>query len=199
MSHVYYLPIVFLILIRVFAADAAMKPPTSRSSVFADIKTGKRLELSSLLQATSVNSVSKCALECNRNDKCLSFGFCDVDVCQLYDADVYSTEYGEDILVNDPKCRYLGMTKVAKPICQHEGRFEDVQSQNNSEFCLLKEKRVDQKWGAWVEGRKSYNGVDWKEYNVREVLIEAAHGGAKNNDVSEKLVYWIKFVNKRMI
>ena len=99
-----------------YRSTAEATPKTFRCSPSEEIEKGKILNSSFILPSTSVmQSESKCALLCNKNDRCLSFGFCGGGTCKLYSVDIHSTEQGEKILQKEGNCDYFGMKKEAKP------------------------------------------------------------------------------------
>ena len=91
------------------------------------------------------------------------------------------------------------MKKDSKPICQQDGVFAHIQSDDrNSEFCLISGKRVDTVWGQWGGEETVYDPPDWKLVNRRETVIEAAHEGILDLGDSERALEWIKFVDQEM-
>ena len=172
---------------------------TFRSTAFEDPINEKRLDVGKAIGTRQESSRTKCALACSKNDDCLSFGFCGENSCELYNEDIFSTEYGENILEEDLSCKYFGMKTESKPICQQDGVFADIQSDDgNSEFCPISGKRVDTVWGQWGGEETVYHPPDWKILNRRESVIEAAHGGLLDLGDSERALEWIKFVDQEM-
>ena len=174
-------------------------PNTFRSTAFEDPINGKRLDAGKVIETRQEASSTKCTLACSKNDDCLSFGFCGENACELYNEDIFSTKYGENIIEEDLSCKYFGMKKDSKPICQQDGVFAHIQSDDgNSEFCLISGKRVDTVWGQWGGEETVYDPPDWKLVNRRETVIEAAHGGIHDLGDSERALEWIKFVDQEM-
>ena len=181
------------------AETAAGNSNTFRSTAFEDPINEKRLDAGKVIGTRQESSRTKCALACSKNDDCLSFAFCGENSCELYNEDIFSTEYGENIIEEDLSCKYFGMKKKSKPICQQDGLFADIQSDDgNSEFCPISGKRVDTEWGQWGGEETVYNPPDWKLVNRREIVIEAAHGGLLDLGDSERALEWIKFVDQEM-
>ena len=172
---------------------------TFRSTAFEDPINGKRLDAGKVIETRQEASSTKCALACSKNDDCLSFGFCGETSCELYNEDIFSTEHGENILEEDANCKYSGMKKESKPICQQDGVFADIQGDDGkSEFCLISGKRVDTVWGQWGGEETKYDPPDWKLVNRRETVTEAAHEGLLDLGDSERALDWIKFVDQEM-
>ena len=181
------------------AETAAGNSNTFRSTAFEDPINEKRLDAGKVIGTRQESSRTKCALACSKNDDCLSFAFCGENSCEFYNEDIFSTEYGENILEEDLSCKYFGMKKKSKPICQQDGLFADIQNDDgNSEFCPINGKLVDTEWGQWGGEETVYNPPDWKLVNRREIVIEAAHGALLDLGDSERALEWIKFVDQEM-
>ena len=91
------------------------------------------------------------------------------------------------------------MKKESKPICQQDGVFADIQSDDgNSTDCLIDGKRVDREWGQWGGNEIVDDPPDWKIVNKRETLVDAAHGGIHDLGNFERSLEWIKFVDQEM-
>ena len=160
------------------AETATGDPNTFRSTAFEDPINGKRLDAGKVIETRQEASRTKCALACSKNDDCLSFGFCGETSCELYNEDIFSTELGENILEEDANCKYFGMKKESKPVCQQDGVFADIQKNDNDERCQIAGKRVDEGWGPWVN-TKIDDGVQWKITNHRDISVHVAHGGTQ--------------------
>ena len=174
-------------------------PSIFRSTAFENPINEKRLDAGKVIETRREASRTKCALACSKNDDCLSFGFCAETSCELYSEDIFSTEHGENILEEDANCKYFGMKKKSKPICQQDGVFADIQSDDgNSTDCLIGGKRVDREWGQWGGNEIVDDPPDWKIVNKRETLVDAAHGGIHDLADSERALEWIKFVDQEM-
>ena len=178
-------------------------PQKVLSSFYQENIEGKCLNSSRSLINTEEKSESKCAVLCNKNSNCLSFGIRIVfggKICQLYSQDIYSRARGVKILQKDTECKYFGMKKERKPMCQQDGVFADIQNDGKtSENCaMIRRKRVDREWGKWGWNETLDDGVDRKTIQRRQILIDAAHGGIEGNGSSEKIVRWIKFVKHEM-
>ena len=181
------------------AKTANGNPRISRSTAFEDPINEKRLDAGKVIETQQESSRTKCALACSKNDDCLSFGFCGKTYCKLYSEDIFSTEYGENILEEDANCKYYGMKRESEPICQQDGVFADIQSDDgNSTGCLIGGKRVDTMWGQWGGKEIVDDPPDWKIVNKRETLVDAAHGGIHDLADSERALEWIKFVDREM-
>ena len=181
------------------AKTANGNPSIFRSTAFEDPINEKRLDAGKVIETRQEASSTKCGLACSKNDDCLSFGFCGETSCELYNEDIFSTEHLENILEEDANCNYFGMKKESKPICQQDGVFADIHSDDgNSEFCLISGKRVDTVWGQWGGKETVYEPPDWKLVNRRKTVIEAAHGGILDLGGSERVLEWIKFVDQEM-
>ena len=167
-------------------------PQTAKSMAFEDIVEGKKL-VDSLIENFVLASETKCGLACNRNYSCRSFNFCIPDRCELNVDDIYSTTDGSSSLVADATCKYFGMKRQAKPVCQKHGQFAEIQNNEQNEGCQTDGKRVDREWSSWILLPVIDEPTEWKKIEEREIVLDAAHGGKVGNDSSRTRGMWLKF------
>ena len=172
-----------------------VNPKARKVSSFGFHAEGKKL-LSPNSKSITVEHQNQCAMTCNRSPVCRSFNFCGRTLCDLHTDDVYSTEMGEAILQEDSNCIYVSMEKDESPVCQEGGRVVDIRSDVMFKFCRIKDKRVDKEWGEW-ESEVLDTGEDYKEFKMRVVTVEAAHGGHVGSEEHERVNYWLKFVHEK--
>ena len=82
---------------------------------YEDVKVGKKFSEASFFLKLSQ---SDCAKRCNRTPKCRSFSVCKGFRCLLHYDDVYSTEYGDQILVDGSSCIYIGVQRMEETYCE---------------------------------------------------------------------------------
>ena len=111
----------------------------TQSMALEDIWNGMILP-GSVISNKTLTSYTKCAIECNRNEECRSINFCEGELCQLNKEDVFSTAQNENILQANYACKYIGMRRQSKPICQIEGVFVDNRSASQPPGCVIQVK-----------------------------------------------------------
>ena len=62
----------------------------------------------------------------------------------------FLTTNGSSFLVTDATCKYFGMKRQANPVCQKNGQFVEIQSDEQNEGCQTNGKRVDLEWSSWM-------------------------------------------------
>ena len=176
-------------------SESKFYPKVVKSSTYDEIRTSKRSSAEFVLNTQNRKSPSKCALDCNKNASCLSFNFCDVNLCELSYEDIHSTERGEQILNPNDSCIYFGMKKDAIPLCQQMGTFVDIKT--DTEKCRNSYKRVNTEWGAWeIVNIIIDTELEWKASMAREALVTEAHGGTTEGN--SKKTSWLKIVKTKM-
>ena len=165
-----------------------------RLGPFQDAKEGKVLVNNSMnIFETKTRSRSLCALNCIVHPHCRAFIFCVTRSCKLLSQDVFSTEQFEDILKNGEKCGYFGMNKNELPNCKEGVRKVSIAVDSPPGRCAINSKRVDRVWTDWKRQRVIDNSVDLKESEVRDIIIDSAHGGVGESE-SERIVFWIRLI-----
>ena len=124
--------VVFLICYSIIISEIhAFKNQIVQFTPYEDVKVGKTLSEASIHLKLSR---SDCARRCNRNPKCRSFSACKGFRCILHNDDVYSTEYGAQILVNEISCLYIGMQRTEEARCE-EIYQPETGSENLEKVC----------------------------------------------------------------
>ena len=184
--------IVLIVAAVICCVTSSRAPNLVLSTDYEDIREGQRL-VNSLIADLTVLSVTKCALNCNKNSLCRSFNFCSSGRCELSGEDVYSTEDGENVLEHSTTCQYFGMKKTAVPGCQEQGTMKNIQNDSDSGYCQINLKRVDAVFGPWKFKQTTIDdGFEWKTEKERSVMLDAAHGGISGSTVETN--FWYKFV-----
>ena len=173
---------------------ATMSPKTAHSTVYEDIRAGKKIPYDPILLKPETSSV-KCALACTKHEKCRSFNFCEDKTCELNRDDVYSTQEGEGILTESGSCSYFGIKREKAPICLNRGKFVSILKETDRGRCEIFRKRVDREWAPWVPSETIDSETEWKMMTSRIILTDVAHGGKQGSDDAEK-VTWLKFVRE---
>ena len=165
-----------------------------RSGPFQDAKEGKVLVNNSMiLFETKTRSRNLCALYCIVQPKCRAFIFCVTRSCKLLSQDVFSTEQFEWILEDDENCWYFGMNKNELPNCKEGVRNVSIAVDSPPGLCAINAKRIDRVWSDWARQKVIDNATDLKESDVRDIVIDSAHGGVGESE-SERVVFWIRII-----
>ena len=170
-------------------------PEINFSAAFEEVIAGKQLD-SGTIETQVVSSQPKCALFCNRIPLCRSFSICDNYTCNLYRDDIFSTQDGENILNTASNCKYYAMTKRSVPVCEKDGNFMDIQSDEGMK-CRIRFKRVDRIWSQWESFVETDTSSEWKQVSRRVPIVDTAHGGIGGDETAEKLS-WIKFIRSKL-
>ena len=187
-----------LLVVADFAVTIAIvNPKATKASNFAFHAEGKKL-IAPNSESITVEHQNQCAMICSNSTTCRSFNYCGRTLRELQIEDVYSTEMGEAILHEDSNCIHVSMEHDDAPVCQEDGQEVDILSNVMFKFCRIKDKRVDQEWGEW-QSVVLDTKEDYKEYEIRFVTIEAAHGGTVGSKQNERVNYWLKFVHERKV
>ena len=172
----------------------ATKSVTARSGPFQDAKEGKVLVNDTIiLSKIKIRSRNLCALYCIVQPKCRAFVFCVTRSCKLLSQDVFWTEQFEDILKNGEKCGHFGMNKNELPNCKEGVRKVSIAVDSPPGRCAINAKRIDRVWTDWERRRIIENSTDLKESEVRDIIIDSAHGGVGESK-SERVVFWIRII-----
>ena len=180
--------VVFICNIRICETNSIITPLAERSYVYEDTASEMRLT-GNVLQTFHLPSKTICALKCSIEPYCFSFNFCGFQICELNSEDVYSTITSSNLLSTDPDCVYFGLKKEDQPFCVEKGVF--VTSQIFDGICEINGKRVNKEWGSW-EREFVDSATDWKKFDRREVVLEAAHGGDSGIGGNERVIEWIR-------
>ena len=121
---------------------------TLQSSLLLDIRQNKRFGATPM-KFYQVSSSNLCAMACSREPFCRSFTFCGRLNCFLHHDDVYSTTEGVSKLVEDTKCKYIGMKKTDFPTCRQGSTFVSMVQETNLVDCNIYQKRLDREWTSW--------------------------------------------------
>ena len=89
------------------------------------------------------------------------------------------------------------MKRDSEPICNEDGRYADIQNPANDETCAMHQKRNDKKWGSWQQIQEIDNETEWKTLIRKEMILNAAHGGIKEEGDSGKVAIWFKSMRDR--
>ena len=184
----------FILYIAVLSKAEAVIPKTFRSTVFDEYREAKMFT-GITLTSSVLPSRTKCGIACNKHNECMSFNFCHDGTCELKSQDIYSFQGAENSLQNDNNCKYFGMSKLSSPKCAKNGHYDDIQDDANSGDCNMK--RVDREWGSW-ETADIDSVREWKVFQRRNMVTDAAHGGITGSDESERVTSWFKFVHDKM-
>ena len=170
------------------------KSVIARSAPFQDAKEDKVLVDSSIiLNITKTPSRNSCVLYCIVHPKCRAFIFCVSRSCKLLSQDVFSTELSEGILKDGENCAYFGMNKNELPNCKEGARYVSIAVDYLPGRCAINAKRVDRVWTDWERRRVVDSSMDLKEIEVRDIIVDSAHGGVGEFE-SERVVFWIRLI-----
>ena len=150
-------------------------PKTSRSVLFEDTKTGQQLT-GSVIRTLPTASRIFCSLKCAQVARCRSFNYCEPNVCLLSSEDFYSVGNSDKLAVRYPNCEYRGMKRDYVPICYERGILKPITDDDDPDNCNFTKKRIDGKYGQWMRN-KIHTLTEWKVFDVRETILNSAHGG----------------------
>ena len=94
---------------------------------------------------------------------------------------------------DDPKCKYVAMEKEEVPQCFEGETKIDIQEDLDNRRCRINNTRVDIIFGPWKTEPTIDTVFEWKKYQTRPVLLEAAHGGKVSGDLT-RIIQWYRFV-----
>ena len=178
------------------AATLVSHSRTVHSTAYEDVHLGKKLA-EGIIVSYELPSKTKCAVACNRHGYCRSFNFCDPQICELNEQDIYSIQEGENQLTTDASCTYFGIKKEAIPICENNGVFMSILKSSDRGRCEIFRKRIDREWGPCETSSSSSTSAtqsEWKVVKNRDVSLDAAHGGTLGSARTEKTLSWLLFV-----
>ena len=169
-----------------------------RNTPFEYFAGNKRFSLvEGVLENFQVSRASTCAKPCMWRPKYKLFNFCHRTSCELLSEDVFSTERGpDDLLMDSPNCKYMGMKKIDQPFCKVKGKLKSVTDDSGHEKCEINGKRVDKSWGPWELETVIDTSTEMKQVEKRRVSIDSAHGG-KNSGESIRTVFWIQRIYEK--
>ena len=166
--------------------------PVIRAVPYEDTQVQRRLNRPPLA-IHKVTSTTHCAIRCTEHVKCRSFNYYGF-MCQLNLDDVFSSLEGENLLIFDKSCVYVGMRKDAQPICKDMESFVNINNDVDKSECEINLKRVDLEWGYWGSVEISEDtDTNFKQIRRRYPTIEAAHGGITSTGNEETLI-WLRWV-----
>ena len=61
----------------------------------------------------------------------------------------------------------------------------------------MHQNRIDKKWGSWQQIQEIDNETEWKTLIGKEMFLNAAHGGIKEDGDSGKVAMWFKSMRER--
>ena len=166
-----------------------------RSMKFEDVRPGKKVRNDAVIK--TIIFLKLCHLACARHARCRSYTICGgPHVCQLKREDVFSTDLGEGILVDDATCKYFGLSRNEVPTCVDAGTFVDIKNDNRRGVCGINGKRVDHQWSTWEEIVELNSSTKFKTRKSRKEVLIPAHGGKTGSEVSEIPLQWVKWVRQ---
>ena len=180
-------------IMHIFGLKVKLEPSAVRNLVFEYVRLNQKADAQSLIDKISVPSQTLCAIACNRNKNCLSFNFCHRKTCELNGVDVFSTIEGEKLLVNATGCKYIGIRKTERPLCEEKGIQKSIQDDVTPGICQINKKRVDRQWGPW-EVLDFDTSSGWGIVEEKRLLLEAAHGGIVSHRPQGKTIQEYVFV-----
>ena len=146
-----------------------------------------------LMQTKTTSSSNLCLIACLSDKSCRSFNFRGRLTCEPCSDDIFSIANGEQLLQDDPKCKYVAMEKEEVPQCFEGETKIDIQEDHDNGRCRINNTRVDIIFGPWKTEPTIDTVSEWKEYQTRPVLLEAAHGGKVSGDLT-RIIQWYRFV-----
>ena len=157
---------------------AIVGPVTVHSTSFDKTKESKKLA-GYVFATISSTPKTKCALACSKSVICFSFNFCSNQTCELNSEDIYSTQEGDELLLDDANCMYFGMSRGSAPVCSEKGQVVTSTNGGNLEYNIVA-KQVDREWSSWEEQVTEIDSTtELKIVQKRFIILEAAHGGNK--------------------
>ena len=166
--------------------------PVIRAVPYENTQVQRRLNRPPLA-IHKVTSTTHCAIYCTKHAKCRSFNYCGF-ICQLNLDDVFSSLEGENLIIFDKSCVYVGMRKDAQPICKDMESFVNINDKDDKSECEINRKKVDLEWGDWGSVEISEDTeTNFKQIRRRYPTIEAAHGGITSNE-NEEIFIWLRWV-----
>ena len=161
-----------------FVTGMIMDPQMVHSTSFDETKESKKLA-GYVFATISSTPKTKCALACSKSVICFSFNFCSDQTCELNSEDIYSTQEGDELLLDDANCMYFGMSRRSAPVCFENGQVVTSTNGRNLE-CNIVAKQVDREWSSWGEQITEIDSTaELKIVQKRFIILEAAHGGNK--------------------
>ena len=162
---------------------------------FDDSREKKHLQSpGSSLSSSFLKTSIACAQSCNRHPKCRSVNFCLKRSCKLNLEDVFSTDLGSSVLLEEKNCVYYGMKQSTTHVCAEVDEGGKILHGSLGNTCPVTMKQVDAKWSDWAQF-KIDNQLEFKQSQNRTLILDAAHGGQSGE--LEVITDWLKFISEK--